>query len=439
MSASTLVALMTAMFTALAVVVTVIVSRANQRRSHNEYLENLWSQILSFAQEHPDLCDLSRTTCYMAEMDWQQRLSYDAMCLNAWSIIYEASLHRMIRQGRLGLALEWVAAFHTEWLRNNAQLFPSDRFWRELAKVDAHESRLTRHRPVPSLTGITTWDALAPRYFQTVLSPFDPQVTVPNALTIALTDTLKTMARSSHQEKITLVDLGCGPGNLIEVLRDTDQADELCYVGIDVAPSALQLAQDRCKDVRFQCLFVESDIRSTPTICGNIVVSVNVVLGESRAANRELFEATRNYLKDKESVAIFVLPAYDVIEYIGKLRYQYYKTSAGADHAVRTQRAYEHWKRPNPGAASYSDDGWTAQCFHTLETIHAELTDAGFAIWNSPQKLRYPWALARQFDYGYFPEAEEIWDWVVVCTPAETTLPESASNQTGFLESGEPL
>ena len=63
---------------------------------------------------------------------------------------------------------------------------------------------------------------------------------------------------------------------------------------------------------------------------------------------------------------------------------------------------------------SWADDNIHIQCFHTPETIEREFWDAGLSVIGEPQKIYYPWEMARRFDYGYFPGKEEIWDWFVL-------------------------
>jgi hypothetical protein len=251
-----LTALVTAAAAVLALVVTWAVYAAGQRRTQALYLESLWTQILSFTQDHPELCDVSRTMHYLRAMNWAERLSYDAMCLNAWSVIYEANIHAMAKRGRMQLAFEWVAAFHMEWLMNNAHLFPDRHFWHAINEVEATESRLVRHRPVPSLTGSTTWDELSPRYFRTVLSPFDPALRQGNRLTDTILSNLTEMQQLRGTKPIRIVDLGCGIGNLVSWLTDYASGLSISYTGIDISGPALNVARQRSAHAGFACDFV---------------------------------------------------------------------------------------------------------------------------------------------------------------------------------------
>lgn len=419
MSSANLAAIITAVATALAVIVSVTVHRFAQRTAHSRYLETLWAQILTFTQDHPEFCDVSLTMDYLKQMEWQERLVYDSMCLNAWSIIYEASLHRTVRHGRLQLAFEWVAAFHSEWLLNNAQLFLARRFWREYESVQSHESRVTRHRPVPSMTGAINWDTLSTKYFLGVLSPFDPSLAgsseFDKALAWSIEKIKSTKSSSSH---VDVVDVGCGVGNLLNALKPYASELDLVYTGIDKSQAALDLARKRSAVMGLQSHFIHGDVRDRllcNELVGDVVIAVNVVLGESREENRELFRAIASLLRDSESLCILVLPAYETIEHLRNLRFRYYRDHFGQKQAVRAQAAYDRWKRPNASHASYSDDGWTTQYFHSEATMCEELIAANLTLVNGPSKLYYPWDLARRFDYGYFPGNEEIWDWVAIC------------------------
>ncbi len=72
-------------------------------------------------------------------------------------------------------------------------------------------------------------------------------------------------------------------------------------------------------------------------------------------------------------------------------------------------------KKADDDNQMYADDGNNVQCYHTEDTIRAEFGSAGLRITEALEKVYYPWDLTREFDYGYFPDAdEEIWDWFVV-------------------------
>ena len=86
----------------------------------------------------------------------------------------------------------------------------------------------------------------------------------------------------------------------------------------------------------------------------------------------------------------------------------------GQRDADRIIRAFSESKLANDIASSYADDGRTAQCYHTPETIKTELAESDLEV-ERLEKIYYPWELVRRFDYGYFPDArEEIWDWYLI-------------------------
>lgn len=404
--------LITAASAVLAIVVTLVIYGAGQRRTRHHYLETLWDQILRLAQDHPELCDISRTANYLSVMSWQERLSYDATCLNAWSVLNEAAAARLVNDGRMKLALEWIAGFHSEWLLNNAQLFTNPRFWKVVDRVLAQEPRIIRHRPVPSTAGVTTWDELSSRYFDTVFSPFDPRMQS-RALPDAIAFNLSTLA--AH-DPVVVVDVGCGPGNLISLLGGLVPGANLSYIGIDSSSVATELAQSRADTARFPCRIVQTDIRDNAgQFVGDLVVGINIVLGASRDENVELLTSIGHCLRGPESRLILLLPSFETVLHIDELRYQYYANHYDEKHAERARHSYRRWKSPDPATASYVDDGVTRQYFHSLDSIATELPLASLSMVGQPTKLRYPWELARYFDYGYFPSAEPVWDWLVVC------------------------
>lgn len=401
----------------IAVLIAVLLNRRDSRRSREQFLELLWSQILDIAREHPELCDLSITDRYLARMDWKGRLAYDAICLQAWSTLHEAAGRKLLRGARMSLAMEWMAAFHSRWLINNAHLFSNEAFWSAFAEIEGREPRVIRHRPVPSDEGEITWDTLTEQYFDMVLSPFDPTVPRDNPIATTLGEMESTVA--DPEQPLRVLDLGCGPAHILEYLERLPFASRISYTGIDKSLNACRQARARAALSTIPCVILHEDVTVSKQRDADIVVAINLVLTDSRKNNLALMEAIASALASRRSRAILLLPAYEVIDHVASLRRQWYSKHASPKQAQRAVDALRRLKRPHPTSATYSDDGVNRQAFHSLTTIAEELPKCRLSVTHGPEKFYYPWELTRRFDYGFFPGEEKTWDWFLVCTTEE--------------------
>ena len=66
--------------------------------------------------------------------------------------------------------------------------------------------------------------------------------------------------RHSPADRITLLDLGCGPGLLLDYLAENGVIDRFDYVGVDVFDATLQHARSRWPEYRFEL----RDVRDHP-------------------------------------------------------------------------------------------------------------------------------------------------------------------------------
>ena len=156
----------------------------------------------------------------------------------------------------------------------------------------------------------------------------------------------------------------------------------------------------------------------------DIAVSINSVLPEEREEIPKMLRGIRGRL-EPGGLLLAIFPSYDTTEYLCWLWRERYERTHSKEHAERIVCSFRQAKKMDFDRFVYADDGRTAQCYHTEETISKELKQAGFEI-DRTEKIYYPWELVRKYDYGYFPDAEEeIWDWFVVArrTAGERSVP----------------
>lgn len=139
--------------------------------------------------------------------------------------------------------------------------------------VADYEGMLAERGPVLAGVGWSNPDDLALRY-TTLFSQVDPR-------------------RFSRERPLRLLDLGCGPGFLLEYLAANDLLDRVQYTGVDISEIGLSHARRRWPQQRFE----HRDVRDRPfgpnefdfcMICG--VFSSRC--GISFTAMRDLAQAT---------------------------------------------------------------------------------------------------------------------------------------------------
>jgi SAM-dependent methyltransferase len=239
------------------------------------------------------------------------------------------------------------------------------------------------------------WDAIAGEYHRHVLSPFAPEMAGRNPLVAELLE--------MPLEELDIVDLGCGPGNLIPHLGGRVSR----LVGVDLSASALALASEVGRDHGVVFDGYCGDWRTIELYqTFDVAVSVNSVLPPTRDEVVALFAAMARVLEPGGRL-LAILPSFDTTRYLRGL-------IAGRD-GERVAAAWDARHLVDETSLLFADDGVTRQAYHTPESMQHELSRAGLRVVREPVKVRYPWELTARFDYGDFPDApEEVWDWYVV-------------------------
>lgn len=390
----------------LALVATVLATRMQIRAATQQNLETLWASILEMTATYPHLCDISVTEGYLRRLTWDQRLQYDAICLQAWSLIHEAHLRRFSRAPRLRLALKWMVSFHSTWLDHNKHLFWSRAFWKSVQREQRQEPTILRHRPVRGTDSLTDPDQISERYFEVILSPLDP-VIPPGVLDFEISTALDALPGPS-----IVLDFSSGPGMLFAREEVARRLHRHWYVAMDQSYHSCLATRARSGGP-----IMQGSLAGAPLRAGSIdlAIGLGALLNGSREENVRRFREISRLLAPN-GLAILVLPAFEAISHLGSLRLGSReglgrRSSAGA----RYHESILRLKAPRSEDASYTDDGCTREYFHSKETIERELPQSGLDIVKI-ERVTYPWELCRRFDYGYFPNQPPVWDWLVVCS-----------------------
>jgi SAM-dependent methyltransferase len=310
--------------------------------------------------------------------------------------------------------IRWAAAYHYRWLERNPAFFTLKNFWQEIDSVRNEPNLVFGYRDLPTKGGTIDWSSIAYDYHAYILSPFAPEMVIPDSSGTCrnlLVNFLLSLP-GSDLEHTRLADFGCGPGNLLLHLPKCIRN----VVGIDRNETVLEVASGKAVDlgIRFEAML--GDFRHLDfSEEFDIITSSNSILPEERSDVREALSVVRKSLNKTGKFAA-IMPSFDTVLYLRNLwEIHYRQTISDERHIKRILRSFDETKKLNRDTLSYADDGRTAQCYHTPESIESDFKACGLKIMSPLKKVYYPWTLTKRFDYGYFPAAkEEIWDWFVV-------------------------
>ncbi|MDZ7732544.1 MAG: hypothetical protein U5R31_04995 [Acidimicrobiia bacterium] len=146
------------------------------------------------------------------------------------------------------------------------------------------------------------------------------------------------------------------------------------------------------------------------------MVTVNSILPDTRDDVAAMLATVAAHLDPDGGRFVAIMPAYDATRHLRRLWHDHTLATTGSPaEAERVAAAFHRQRHMDDTLLRYADDGASPQSYHTPDSLDRELTAAGLELLEEPAKVHYPWELARRFDYGWFPDAdEEIWDWFVV-------------------------
>jgi 2-polyprenyl-3-methyl-5-hydroxy-6-metoxy-1,4-benzoquinol methylase len=397
----------------IAVTISVITWTRAYRLSAYKYLADLWNDVLSKCCEHPAFIDLAVTENYRDRMGAELKLQYDAFCYKAWGLVESIVAKRFHKNTQFSAIIEWVAAYHRTWLDSNPVFFPMKRFWDVVDAARRTPHAIFRRRPLPEKEGAIDWDVVSPEYHRYILGPFAPEMADRDSSGRIRNPLLEhLLARPSEDlARLAIAVFGCGPGNLLPHLKGTVEG----ILGVDIAQAALDEAVRVAARHNISFEAVEADLRELDLGRQfDVIVCVNAILPRQRADVVRMLSNVRKHLRPNGHL-MAILPSFDTTTYLMSLWHTHYAALFDSpEHADRIIGAFAARQQADESTCSYADDGRHVQCFHTPETIQREFGQAGLRIIRGPEKVLYPWELCKRFDYGYFPEKDEIWDWYVI-------------------------
>lgn len=269
-------------------------------------------------------------------------------------------------------------------------------------------------KSLPSENQRINWDEVAHQYHDVILSPFAIDMLAVDKSghrrNLLVTDLLEIPEETLT--RLSILDAGCGPGNLLDVLGHRLRR----ISAVDLSAQALHIATQKAQHQGIDFEAIQQDLsRLSVKQRFDLIISVNAILPEQRETVVNIFKSLKQHL-NPGGVIMAILPSFDTTLYLRSLWREKYSQSGKASTEV--DELIEQWcvsKKLDESTHAYADDGEHSQCYHAPETIRDELAEVGLELKQPLKKIYYPWSLCRRFGYGYFPDAdEEIWDWYLV-------------------------
>ncbi|MFH1649699.1 MAG: methyltransferase domain-containing protein [Candidatus Woesearchaeota archaeon] len=241
------------------------------------------------------------------------------------------------------------------------------------------------------------WDEIAKDYFHGVVSPFANKVENP------LYADLKQI---QHPEKLHVIDLGCGIGNLVPHVQNF--ARVAC---VDFSPGMLAEARNKYGHLE-HVTFHEKDITELHEFHSKFDVAVAVnsfVMPDMRMIQKAFDEAFAVLKTGGNFFGIF--PAMENVAYMFLLAYERHY-----ENLKSPKKAYER-ASSDVQADSYDfktghveEEGF--QKHYYLHGILHRLKKAGFSSIEF-SKVKYPWKMAPVLNNTEYAKEEHWWDWYV--------------------------
>ncbi|MFA6097411.1 MAG: methyltransferase domain-containing protein [Candidatus Paceibacterota bacterium] len=209
-----------------------------------------------------------------------------------------------------------------------------------------------------------------------------------------------------------VADLGCGPGHILPYLSERCSV----VVKIDYAENMLKEAQKRNSNLT-NIVYRVGDMRKLNEWYGkfDVVVATNSILpGSILEADAMIKEIYRSLKDGGEFVA--VMASIETSNYLARLQFERLigEGLSEAEAVEKIRKEYEEVKKFD-GIFGFMRDGPDnlVQKYFYRDEIMFMMRKAGFKL-KSIGKVRYSWEHCRKYGYDYFPDHDEIYDWLVM-------------------------
>lgn len=251
------------------------------------------------------------------------------------------------------------------------------------------------------------WDSRAENYTDLMLTVWHVGVENP------LFDLLSAVPR---QQVRLAVDFGCGQGHM--AARLASLYPEARVVGTDLSAEMLRLAARKHPGPEY----ARADMLDLSEWRGRVdlATTTNSLLPETKELAYAMLDEVCAAVRPGGWLA-GVLPSGDTIEHLMDLAIAE-RTAAGMPRAEAERATHAHYREKHrfcTETTTYADDpdGAHPQKMWWPDEIRRELALRGFG---DPRmaKVQYPWEACRKHGWGWFPQAERVWDWAVLARKA---------------------
>lgn len=245
---------------------------------------------------------------------------------------------------------------------------------------------------------IKSWNKASRDYFSDIVaSPFNKNVK--NLL-------IKELRNIPNSKNKTLIDLGCGIGNLIPYTKNRFKT----ITEVDYSPEMIKKAKEdygKYKNINF----LVRDIKNLHNLNKfDVVVSVNSILDPSFKNLTKIFSEI-NKITKQGGLFLGIFPSMDSEIYTSILVKDYF-----LQKTKNEKKAIEKMKEEiGPEEIDYLNGIYKVykeKYFYKVELEYL-LKNSGFKILKF-DKILYPWELWQPPEMKWFKNKEKPWDWLVV-------------------------
>lgn len=248
-----------------------------------------------------------------------------------------------------------------------------------------------------------TWDKISGDYYSEILSPLKHSRHNP------LIDEIKSL----DSKKLSVIELGCGIGELIPFLEDNFRE----VSAMDFSPEMIAQAKERNSDGKTNFFVMDMSDMSNLTERFDVAVAVNSILTTDIAKLNRMISEIYTILKPGGRLFV-IIPAMECYIYQnmlfvdGKLSKEVPQEKA----LVQASRILDH-KSYDPFHGIIDFQGDLQKAFYRFE-IWYRFGKAGFSDFRI-NRVPYLWSRWKEAGQKYFPKEEPPWDWYFSCVKPE--------------------
>lgn len=387
----------------------------NHRTTTIRYYSEKESSIFKLEQNNIELISEVQNSDYKElNISNGKFYSYELIAhqsLKLCSEIFEEQLWASTLRDHFIPLFERVRKIHWHWFKDNSSLFKR-KFVRFIKNAE------WRNALNPSQADQLRWIYEIEIYEHVVLSPLHPDLH--NRLFKSISKIIDDYY--PKEEKIEVIDLGCGQGILIEFLLSISQPSLI--KGIDYSPAMVAKARQRIKDKNSNCTvnIINSDLRDLSSIQDkfDIAFSINSLLPRNFDDLPIMLQQISEKIKNG-GLFIAILPSFETVVDLMNLDIECEKErliKQGNPNASKVankkiKRKYKS-RYLDIKKGVYADDGANPQRFFKEAEINSLFSEVSLST-KKLEKFYYPWEICKAYGWGYHPDKNEtVYDWLFV-------------------------